>query len=207
METDEELAIDIDNDIMTVLNMIEIDHHTLIKACDIKTWQPMQNIRDMMDWGFMNIDNPGDFSNRVGYDLYVNPWWALRRAGEEGLSWEGCLVDCMGRTLGQPDLWFNGGFHELLWGPRSLHRVWRPRFSANLSATSGRLHRHMWLPWRATDMAHYRADAEPVGVGDEPNIVNCNVDCSDVAADDVARLESYAVRVDHFWGDLDADHP
>lgn len=94
----------------------------------------------------MTVDNPGVFSNIVGDDLYVNPWWALRKINIPRVN---AFVECMDRTLGPPDLWFTGLFHELLWGPRHLPRSWRPGFHANLSGHNGVLWRTFWLPWRA----------------------------------------------------------
>lgn len=107
--------------------------------------QEFLRLIDNMKWDF-TIDNPGVFSNIVGDDLYVNPWWALRKRLN---TYARTFVDCMDRTLGQPDLWFNGLYHELLWGPRDLPRLWRPSFHANLSGHSGTLYCSFWLPWRA----------------------------------------------------------
>ena len=95
--------------------------------------------------GSVMVDNPGAFSNTVGNDLYVNPWWALRkRLGGHANA----FVSCMTHSMGEPDLWFQGLFHELLWGPRHLPRAWRPGFHANLSC-NGELYCCFWLPWRS----------------------------------------------------------
>jgi hypothetical protein len=87
-------------------------------------------------------DHPGDFLTKCGCDIYLNPWWGARTARSSE------LIGRMGAVLGEPDLWFQGAFHELLWGPRDLPRSWRPGFLVNLSGTDGRLWRNFWLPWR-----------------------------------------------------------
>lgn len=87
-------------------------------------------------------DHPGDFNSKVGCDIYLNPWWGLRSAISQALILE------LTKQLGEPDLWFQGLFHELLWGPRDLPRVWRPGFCCNLSGTNGHVWRSFWLPWR-----------------------------------------------------------
>ena len=94
------------------------------------------------------IDNPGVFSSMVDNDLYVNPWWALRKRIHPRAA---AFVACMDQAMGPPDLWFQGLFHELLWGPRDLPRGWRPSFHANLSGHNGELWNTFWLPWRAGD--------------------------------------------------------
>ena len=63
-------------------------------------------------WGNEMMDNPGTFATTVGDDLYVNPWWALRKTSHPRAA---AFVACMNRTLGPPDLWFHDPlFHELL---------------------------------------------------------------------------------------------
>ena len=98
-------------------------------------------------------DSLTEYSNQVGHDLYLNPWWGLRTVAPGSAS---NLYQAMTNLMGVPDLWFNGNFHELLWGPRDLPRLWRPAFNCNLSA-NGPIYRHYWLPggrrqchWRTT---------------------------------------------------------
>jgi hypothetical protein len=92
----------------------------------------------------MKVNNPADFSNQVGYDLYLNPWWALEFQPPRGKVFCGLMTE----ILGKPDLWFQGCFHELLWGPRAYDRRWRPSLLANLSGTNGQIWFSLWLPWR-----------------------------------------------------------
>lgn len=87
------------------------------------------------------------FSSQVGQDTYYNPWWGLETLIDLGARE---LVEAMAKTWGQPDIWFHGGYHELLWGPRDIHRRWRPGFHVNLSGTNNHIWRSFWLPWRGT---------------------------------------------------------
>jgi hypothetical protein len=91
-------------------------------------------------------DHPGDFSHQVGWDLYLNPWWGRRRPQ---LAYQARrLLDYLDVELGEPDLWHQGCFHELLWGPRDVPRNWRPAFYCSVSGGNGMLHSHLWLPWQ-----------------------------------------------------------
>lgn len=90
------------------------------------------------------MDNPGDFSNKVGDDIYLNPWWALKF--QDSVSAEFCAV--MTEVLGPPDLWFQGLYHQLLWGRRDVSPFWRPSLCVNLSGGNGKLWFKLWLPWR-----------------------------------------------------------
>ena len=91
-------------------------------------------------------DHPGDFTNQVGWDLYLNPWWGVRRPQLNAAAQR--LVTVLDTGLGAPDLWFNGTYHELLWGPRDVPSNWRPCFWIALSGGDGALYNHFWLPWR-----------------------------------------------------------
>lgn len=88
-------------------------------------------------------DHPGDYLTKCGYDIYLNPWWGANTARSQQ------LILKLNTTLGPPDLWYQGLLHELLWGPRDLHIMWRPSFTVNLSGPTGQIWRHFWLPWRA----------------------------------------------------------
>lgn len=123
-------------------------------------------------------NHPGDFCNKLGDDLYLNPWWALGRQDQPGRAF--CFF--MDEVFGPPDLWFQGGFHELLWGPREMGRVWRPSFHANLSGPSGKIYFRLWLPWRG-DMSNPTC---PVGA----NILDTQVDLKK----DMAGLFCYAEK-------------
>ena len=86
------------------------------------------------------------YENVVGRDLYLDPWWALENVLSEDAK---ILTDRLTERLGEPDLWFNNAFHVLLWGPRPIHRSWRPSFHANRTDVVGKLWVKFWLPWRA----------------------------------------------------------
>ncbi len=102
-------------------------------------------------------NHPGDFNTKVGYDIYLNPWWGLQTATSQG------LIEELNTQLGTPDLWFQGLFHELLWGPRDLPREWRPGFHCNLSATNSKVWRNFWLPWRLQNTNEIEINKIPIG--------------------------------------------
>lgn len=93
-------------------------------------------------------NHPGSFNNQVGEDLYLNPWWGLDTIH----SWS--FKASLREAFGEPDLWFNGCFHELLWGPREVPKAYRPQFHVNLSGPQGRIYRSFWLPWRASHLVN-----------------------------------------------------
>lgn len=83
------------------------------------------------------------FTNEVGLDIYYNPWWGLDTASYGGQI----MAKHLDQLFGSPDLWFNGCFHELLWGPRDLQKGWRPSFHINWSGPQHQYWRQFWLPW------------------------------------------------------------
>lgn len=119
----------------------------------------------------MTNPNPGDFNNKVGYDLYLNPWWALEFQGLSGRR----ICSSMTELLGPPDLWFQGIFHKLLWGPRHVHELWRPSIHASLSGGNGKVWFHLWLPWRAYALQSGKYSGKPMG----GNILDRDVSKSD----------------------------
>lgn len=89
-----------------------------------------------------------EYSNDVGLDVYLNPWWGIDTLNQTGSK----LVEAMNNIWGEPDLWFQGLFHELLWGPRDLPKCWRPGFHVNTlryheSCSRKVIWRSFWLPW------------------------------------------------------------
>lgn len=99
------------------------------------------------------MDHPGDFSNHVGDDLYLNPWWGIRRPQLSRHAQ--CVVALLNEGLGEPDLWFDDIRHRLLWRPRSVPEAWRPGFCVAVSG-NGNLYSHFWLPWRGQFTASRR---------------------------------------------------
>jgi len=87
------------------------------------------------------MDHVGDFNNKLGLDIYLNPWWGLKTAFSKDIIYE------LNKNFGEPDLWFNQMYHELLWGSREIDRIKRPRFCVNLSGTNGIVWRTFYLPW------------------------------------------------------------
>lgn len=141
----------------------------------------------------MLVDHPGDFSNKVGYDLYLNPWWAAR-LNIDGFGYDDFLIEAMTDTLGKPDLWFNGLFHELLWGPRGLDRTFRPGFHANLSGTNAKIWKHFWLPWRAANYKHATLC---------DSLFGGNVLHDSLSIGDIVGLELYAIKINESWSAAD----
>jgi len=131
-------------------------------------------------------DSLTEYSNQVGHDLYLNPWWGLRTVAPGSAS---NLYQAMTNLMGVPDLWFNGNFHELLWGPRDLPRLWRPAFNCNLSA-NGPIYRHYWLPWRAATMS-LENDDRPDSGRQVYLPRGCGVQDSGVDTDDVSYYAGY----------------
>lgn len=111
-------------------------------------------------WRFqVNIDNPGDYSQKIGDDLYLNPFWALNFQSQKARV----FCDTMIEILGPPDLWCDG-FWKLLWGPRHLDISWRPQLYANLSGKNGQLWTKLHLPWRSSYKPfHPTIYGDPIG--------------------------------------------
>lgn len=149
-------------------------------------------------------DHPGDFLTKLGYDIYLNPWWGVRTARSQG------LVQEMDRVLGPADLWFHGGmFHELLWGPRDLPREWRPGFSVNLSGTNSKVWRSFWLPWRMRNFWYPRGNGraasmtppnrpnpdEPWNAENPPLPYAANTQDENVLPGDIPYVEKYNAAI------------
>lgn len=140
-------------------------------------------------------DHPGDFLTKCGYDIYLNPWWGVKTARSQDLVFE------MDKVLGTPDLWYQGVFHELLWGPRDLPRGWRPGFNISLSGTNCRLWRSFWLPWRMHGFWHpscYPDEPKPDAdwnASNPPLPYHANVQDEEVIPKDVAYVERYCEAI------------
>lgn len=129
-------------------------------------------------------NHPADFMTKCGYDAYLNPWWGVDTARSRE------LVHRMGAVLGEPDLWFQGAFHELLWGPRDLPRSWRPGFHVNVSGTNGKTWRNFWLPWRLKSLQEGNSLPYAANVLDE-NTSWMDVEYVEKYAEAVPKIRSW----------------
>ena len=55
-------------------------------------------------WGDDGKPNPGDYSHKVGLDLYLNPYWALKFQAPVARA----ICDALNQVLGTPRLVFQG---------------------------------------------------------------------------------------------------
>lgn len=99
-------------------------------------------------------DHPGDFSNKVGDDLYLNPWWGLNFIAPQAKE----LVRCMTDFIGEPELVFGVVNYNLLW--RLPNKVFGPLFNVALSGPQNKMYFHFILPWRLAPLSPHSLDFE-----------------------------------------------
>lgn len=99
-----------------------------------------------------HADNPFDFATKHSWDVYPNPWWALRFLNGPAEK----LADALTAELGRPELFWQGSFYALKWQERNVspwpwettpHGSRRPWFCCNISGGNGSVWTHFYLPW------------------------------------------------------------